>query len=113
MNYAEFNSLVSNTVFNPESIRPFREEKEQDDLGKIWADRGEDNINVYININNRYYFMTFKKCPLELQYQLLKDMQTGKISKDLALIWEAKVIYQKPLTKQDFMEARISGVMPN
>ena len=40
-------------------------------------------------------------------------MQQGKISKDLALIWEANIIYHNPLTKSDFMEARSSGVKPN
>ena len=113
VNYAKYNSLVNNTIFSPKPIRPFREEMAKDDLGKIWVDRGEDDVHIYININNKYYFMVINRCPPELQYHLLKDMQTGNFLKDLALIWEANVIYQNLLTKSDFMEARNSGVKPN
>ena len=48
VNYAKYNSLVNNTMFSPKPIRPLREEMVNDDLGKIWADRGEDDVHVLL-----------------------------------------------------------------
>ena len=92
LNYAKYNSLVSHSVNNPKPITPLKEEIRKEELGKIWVDRGEGDVHVYININNRYFYVRFNKCPPEFQYHLLKSMQQGKISKDLALVWEANVI---------------------
>ena len=114
LNYVKYISLGTHVTSKPEPIIPFKEEERKEDLGKIWVDRGEGDVHVYININSRYFYVRFNKCPPEFQYHLLKGLQLGKISKELTLVWEANVIYHNPLTRQDFLEAKSSGVkQPN
>ena len=114
LNYVKYISLGTHVTSKPEPIIPFKEEERKEDLGKIWVDRGEGDVHVYININNKYFYVRFNKCPSAFKYHLLKGLQQGKISKELILVWEANVIYHNPLTRKDFMEAKSSGVkQPN
>ena len=65
VNYAKYNSLVSHSVINPKPIVPCKEEQVREDLGKIWVDKGEGDVHIFININNKYFYVRFNKCPPE------------------------------------------------